>query len=83
MNARDRDSGSSREQVRAEAFRRIAQRRTYRVLESLRLLGQCSNRRSYEYSNEQVARIFREIRGALRRAERSFDSNRRNTDFRL
>jgi hypothetical protein len=74
---------SSSKSAKAEAFRRIAERRTERVLDSLRLLGQCSNRRSYEYSDEQVAKIFREIRIALRRAEQSFDSNRKNIHFKL
>jgi len=74
---------TSSKRTRAEAFRRVAEKRTERVLDSLRLLGQCSNRRSYEYSDEQVAKIFREIRIALRRAEQGFDSNRKNTHFKL
>jgi len=73
----------TRKRAKAEAFRRIAERRTERVLRSLRLLGQCSNRRSYEYNDEQIIKIFREIRGAVRHAEQSFQNNRRNTGFKL
>lgn len=74
---------SKNKRSKTEAFRIIAERRTKRVLDSLRLLEQCSNRRSYEYTEEQVAKIFREIRSALRRAEQGFRSNNKSTDFRL
>jgi len=84
MNTAVEDSVGKRKLAKAEAFKRIAARRTERVLQSLRLLGQCSNRRSYEYNDEQIAKIFREIRSAVRHAEQSFNSNnKRNTHFRL
>lgn len=79
-----KDSVGKRKRVKAEAFRRIAGRRTEHVLQSLRLLGQCSNKRSYEYNDEQIAKIFREIRSAVRYAEKSFHNNKkRNTHFKL
>lgn len=73
----------SRRLAKAEAFKRVAERRTYYVLESLRLLGQCSNRRTYEYNDEQIAKIFREVRSAVRRAEQAFQNGKTNTQFRL
>lgn len=77
-------SGGKRKRSKAEAFRRIAERRTERVLQSLRLLGQCSNRRSYEYNDEQITKIFREIRSAVRHAEKSFhNSNKKTINFKL
>lgn len=84
MDTAVEDSANKRKRTKTEAFRRIAERRTERVLQSLRLLGQCSNRRSYEYNDEQIAKIFREIRSAVRRAEQSFHgNNKRNTHFKL
>ena len=74
---------SSSKRAKADSFVRIAEKRTKRVLDSLRLLEQCSNRRSYEYTDEQVTKIFREIRSALRRAEQSFKNSKRSTHFRL
>lgn len=69
---------------KAEAFKRVAEKRTRRVLDSLRLLEQCSNRRIYEYTDEEVDKIFREIRAAVRRAEQSYkNNNRRNRNFKL
>jgi hypothetical protein len=83
MDTVDEDLIRKRKSVKTEAFRRIAERRTERVLRSLRLLGQCSNRRSYEYNDEQINKIFREIRSAVRHAEQSFQNNRKNTGFKL
>lgn len=74
---------SNSKRAKTQTFKRIAEKRTERVLDSLRLLGQCSNRRSYEYTGEQVAKIFKEIRSAVRRAEQSFRSNNKNTHFKL
>lgn len=68
---------------KAERFVRIAEKRTQRVLDSLRLLGQCSNRRSYEYTDAQVDKIFREIRNRLRETEHSFRGPKCKRGFRL
>ena len=70
-------------QSKAEAFRRIAERRTTRVLDSLRLLSQCANRRSYEYTDAQVQKIFREIRSAVRDAEQRFKNSKKDVIFKL
>jgi hypothetical protein len=64
-------------------FKRGAERRTQRILDSLRLLSQCSNRRIYEYDDEQIAKIFKEIKIAVRRAEGSFAHTNKRGDFRL
>jgi len=66
-----------------EAFKKIAERRTIRVLDSLRLLGQCSNRRSYEYTDAQVQKILREIKQAVRDVEQRFKSSRTTSKFKL
>jgi len=80
-NAMKNERDTHRES-KSERFTRVAERRTVRVLTDLRLLGQCANRRSYEYSPEQVRKIFREIRRSLRAAEERFEDGR-NTQFRL
>jgi hypothetical protein len=46
---------------RHQRFIRIAERRTNRVLEALRILGNCSNRSAYEYDEQELDKIFREI----------------------
>ena len=68
---------------KADAFKEIAAKRTIRTLDSLRLLGQCSNRRSYEYTDAQVQKIFREIRNALRDTEQRFNNSKEKITFKL
>jgi len=68
---------------KAQRFKMIAERRTNRVLDSLRLLGQCANRRTYEYSDAQVQKIFREIRRAVNESQEKFKHNREKARFKL
>jgi hypothetical protein len=69
--------------TKAAKFKEIAERRTTRVLDALRLLGQCSNPRTYDYDTVQVAKIFREIRRALKDTELKFNKNKEKIRFRL
>ena len=69
--------------TKADAFKKVAEKRTVRVLDSLRLLRQCANRRSYEYTDLQLSKIFREIRSALRDTEQHFKDGNRKTQFKL
>src|SRR4030042_6206823 len=46
---------------RRDRFVRIAERRVNKILDSLDNLGKCANRSNYEYSEEEVRKIFREI----------------------
>ena len=69
--------------TKAKAFRRIAAKRTVRILDSLRLLGQCSNRRSYEYTDDQITKVFNEIRHAVRDTEQRFRNNSKKVTFEL
>lgn len=51
---------------RASRFKRVAQRRTDTVLQNIRILGNCSNKSTYLYTDEEVAKIFRAIEEQLR-----------------
>ena len=75
-NDADRESKGDR-------FIRVAERRTAKVLTDLRLLGQCANRRTYEYSPEQTRKIFREIRRSLGAVEKRFEETGLKTQFKL
>ncbi len=50
-----------KQETRHERFKRIAGKRTNDVLEKVRILGNCSNRSSYEYSKDEINKIFSEI----------------------
>ena len=66
---------------KAERFRRVAERRVNNVLDAVRLLSQCSNRRTYEYTDDHVHRMFREIDRELRAAKQSFMSQDKKKGF--
>ena len=64
-------------ETRNERFRRIATKRTNEILEKIRILGNCSNRSSYEYSDEEVNKIFSEIEKQLNFIKAKFLAEKR------
>ncbi len=46
---------------RREKFKRLAEKRTKEVLSRLRILGNLSNKSSYEYTSEDLGKIFRAV----------------------
>jgi hypothetical protein len=61
---------------RQDRFRRIAEARTNKLIELIRLLSNCSNRSNYEYDSQQVELIFSTIHRELKLAKAKFDSPR-------
>lgn len=55
-----------------EAFLRVAETRTQKIIEMLRLLGNCSNRNNYEYSEDDVEQMFSAIDKALKSVRDSY-----------
>lgn len=70
------------EESRSDRFKRIATKRTNEVLEKIRILGNCANKSSYEYTDEEVSKIFSEIDKQLKLTKTRFFSGKRNK-FRL
>ena len=56
-----------------DKFVRIAEARTNKIIDMIRLLGNCSNKASYEYSKEDVRKIFTAIENELKAAKAKFD----------
>lgn len=74
----------SRRQERRKRFVRVAARRTQQVLNRLRLLSKCANRAVYDYSEEDVAKIFDAIAEEVAEARRKFeDRARKQAEFKL
>lgn len=44
-----------------ERFVKIAEQRTNKIIDMMRLLGNCANKSNYEYSDEDVKKIFTAI----------------------
>lgn len=66
------------EEGRSTRFRRVASRRTDAVLRAIRVLGNCSNKSSYQYADEEVSKIFRAIDEQLRVTKAKFHPTRPN-----
>ncbi len=60
--------------MKRERFEKVAEKRVNKILEGLRLLGNCSNKNNYEFTKEDVNLIFDEIKKGLREAQLKFDS---------
>ena len=65
-----------------EAFRRLATKRTNAVLERIRVLGHCANPQLYDYTQEDVRKIFQAIEKELRLVKIRFQ-NSSKSEFRL
>ena len=53
---------------------RMAEARTIKIISMVRLLGNCSNRLAYEYSEKDVNKIFSAIESAVADAKKRFKS---------
>jgi len=45
-------------ETKEQRFKRVAERRVRRVLDSFRSLSQCSNKRMYDWDEKQLSRIW-------------------------
>lgn len=69
-------------ETRKERFIRLAIYRTNAVLEKLRILGNLSNKSNYDYTNEEINKIFYAIDSQLRNVKARFTSKRKS-EFKL
>jgi hypothetical protein len=67
---------------RKQRFKRIASKRTNDIIRKIRILGNCSNRSSYDYTEEEVNKIFSAINKEIKSANARFTFGRR-TEFKL
>jgi len=56
----------------AERFKRLAALRTNAVLKRLRVLGNCSNRQVYDYTKEDIDKIFAAIDQGMKEVKSKF-----------
>jgi hypothetical protein len=68
---------------RRNNFKRLASGRTNEVLRRLKILGNCSNRSHYNYTEEEVNKIFSEIEKKLRETKAKFTFPNRDNEFKL
>ncbi|MDD5015676.1 MAG: hypothetical protein PHW73_11395 [Atribacterota bacterium] len=63
---------------REQRFKRIAEKRTDKILNDLRILANCSNKSSYAYTEEDINKIFRAIEEELKHVKAKFKISRSN-----
>ncbi len=55
-----------------DRFKRLATLRTNTVLKRLKVLGNCSNRNIYDYSEDDIEKIFNEIERKVKETRAKF-----------
>ena len=66
---------SAKKETKREKFVRMAEARTIKIISMVRLLGNCSNRLAYEYSDKAVNTIFTAIESAVSDAKKRFKNS--------
>lgn len=59
-------------ETKRERFVRIAEARTNRILDNMRLLGNCSSKQNYEYTDEDIRKIFAALEKELKQTKNRF-----------
>ncbi len=72
------DMEKNSKETRKERFRRVATRRTNNILRQIQVLGNCSNKSSYSYTEEDIKKIFSAIEGELRTVKARFVNKKKN-----
>lgn len=65
------------EESRRRRFRRLATKRANEILYKLKVLGNCSNRSFYDYTEEDVNKIFNAIEGQMKHIKAKFKAPQR------
>ena len=70
-------------ETKKDRFKRLASARTNAVIEKLEILGNCSNRSNYEYSEEEVKQMMLAVERKLNEVKMLFghSSNKDNFHF--
>lgn len=67
-----------------DRFKRVAESRTQKILDMMELLGNCSNKNNYEYSEADVKKIVKALEDELSVLKKKFESNiEKNEKFKL
>lgn len=66
-----------------ERFKRIAENRTNKIINMIDLLGNCSNKNNYEYTDEDIKSIFNAIESSLRMSKMKFAEKQEKGKFKL
>lgn len=73
------------QETKREKFVRLAEARTNKIIDMLQLLGNCSNSNAYDYTQQDVDKIFNAIESEVREAKKKFSKieSKKSTRFSL
>ena len=60
------------QETKRDKFVRLAEARTNKIIDMIQLLGNCSNQGAYDYTQQDVDKIFTTIENELREAKKKF-----------
>ncbi|KFZ26021.1 MAG: hypothetical protein KQ78_01762 [Candidatus Izimaplasma bacterium HR2] len=66
-----------------DKFTRIAENRTNKIIHMVELLGNCSNKRVYDYTEADIKKIFGAIEKQLSLTKSKYKSNNSKGKFKL
>tara|TARA_Y100000310_G_scaffold78020_1_gene74590 strand:+ start:1129 stop:1362 length:234 start_codon:yes stop_codon:yes gene_type:complete len=64
-------------ETKGQKFKRIASKRANRILEDIRLLGNCSNKAVYSFDDKQISQMFSAIEKELKETRNLFNKNKK------
>ena len=64
-------------------FKRLVEKRVTKLLECLRLIGNLSNKNNYDYSDQEIDKIFKTIQNFVDEAKGKFKKNNKTINFKL
>ena len=67
-------------ETKSELFNRLGKQRIEKVLKSIRILGNCSNRNTYEYSQQQISKMTSTLVQALEQMLNKFTQNKKEIE---
>ena len=70
-------------ETKKEKFVRVAEARTNKIISMIRLLGNCSNKATYEYTNGDIKKIFGAIESELKSAKNKFSDGNTSSSARF
>jgi hypothetical protein len=58
-----------------ERFLKVAENRTNNAIKAIKVLGQCSNPRNYEYTQDELMQMLNAVKNELKKTEDLFKNN--------
>lgn len=59
---------------KSQKFRRLAERRATEIINKIRLIGNLSDKKNYDYTDDQIRQLFDALEGEIRLCKGRFKS---------